>query len=650
VLKTDPDWKALPPETPASIRRLLRRCLERDRKGRMRDVGDVLLEIGEARAEPEAPAVTARPKPMSRLLPWITVVLALALPAIWLLRPKPEERLLQFEVSAPLGYTFGTSNIYRYSISPDGSKVAFVATSADGKRSLWVRPLHASAAVRLAGTEGAVGPFWDPTSRWIAFGANGKLQKIEVTGSQPQVLCPTTGGSISGTWNRDGVILFADSSRAIRRVSAAGGVSAQVLPLDESRKEYGQIIPQFLPDGRRFLYQSFAQQSSVRLGSLDGKSRLLMPNPIAVGYYAPSRQGNAYLLFLRGNQLMAQAFDAGTAAVSGEPVPIAESPQAGPTFSASETGVLIFRRSLGAQARLTWFDREGKPIGTAGDPGNIRSPRISPDQESVAFYQGDGMSFDIWLFDGERGNTTRFTSGPDMAYFPAWSPDGSRIAYFVRRSNQTLVIERPASGMGKETILYRTNGNFLFPQSWSGDRLLLSDPSTSFYLLPMGPQGSGGERQPIPFPESPADGRHPSISPDGRWLLYSSTKTGRREVFVESMPEQMGGPVAGFKRMISVGGGTQPAWRADGKEIFYLAADRNMMAVSVDSGFASLKLTLPKRLFETSLEFDSALRQYDVSANGKRFLLTQPLEDSASVPITVIVNWPELLKKAAGAP
>jgi serine/threonine protein kinase len=653
VLKTDPDWSALPADTPAAIRKLLRRCLERDRKCRMRDIGDALLEIDEARVEPDPPAVTASPKPILRLFPWIAAaVLTLALPAVWQLRPRPEERLFQLEVSAPPGYTFGTSNIYRYAISPDGSKLAFVATSADGRRSLWVRPLPASAAVRLPETEGAIGQFWDPTSRWIAFGANGKLQKIEVTGSHLQVLCPTMLGAISGTWSRDGVILFSDSSRTIRRVSAGGGVPSQepsqVVPLDESRKENSQIIPQFLPDGRRFLYESFAQQNGVGLGSLDGKSRLLF-GPNALSYYAPSHEGKAYLLFLRYNHLMAQPFDLGTAALSGEPVPIAEPLQTGPTFWASENGVLIFRRGLGLQSRLTWFDREGKPLRTAGDAGRIVSPRISPDQKLAAFYQNDGMSLDIWLFDVERGNPTRFTSGPDMAQFPAWSPDGSRIAYFVRRSNQTLVIERPASGMGKETVLYRANGNLFFPQSWSRDWLLLAD-TAFFYLFPMGPQESGGERKPIPFPESPAEGRHPSISPDGRWLLYSSTRTGRREVFVESMPEQMGGPVAGFKKLVSIGGGTQPAWRADGKEIFYLAADGKMMSVSVDLDGASRKLTLPKPLFPTRLEIDSLSRQYDVSADGNRFLLAQPLEEMTSVPITVIVNWPELLKKEAGAP
>jgi hypothetical protein len=221
------------------------------------------------------------------------------------LRPKPEERLLQFEVSPPSGYTFGTTHVGRYAISPDGSKLAFVATSSDGKRSLWVRPLDAAEANQLPGTEGAIGPIWDPASRWIAFGANGKLQKIEVTGGQPHVLCDTPVGLIVGTWSRDGIILFSDDSRTLRRVYAGGGAASQALPLDESRKETAQVAPQFLPDGRRFLYSTFAQQSGIGLGSLDGKSQFPMI-PDGPGYYVPSLEGKAYLLFLRRNQLLAQ--------------------------------------------------------------------------------------------------------------------------------------------------------------------------------------------------------------------------------------------------------------------------------------------------------------------------------------------------------
>jgi Tol biopolymer transport system component len=267
------------------------------------------------------------------------------------------------------------------------------------------------------------------------------------------------------------------------------------------------------------------------------------------------------------------------------------------------------------------------------------------------------MNPNIWLFDGERGNTTRFTLGADHASFPVWSPDGSRIAYVSRRSNENLVIERPASGTGKETVLYRSTGLY-YPESWSGDGrwLVLMTPTSgafgssccSFYLLPMGAEGSGGERSTVPFPGSPTDGRHPSLSRYSRWLLYSSTQTGSREVFVESMPEAMGGPTVGVNKQVSIAGGGQPAWRADGKEIFYVAADGKMMSVSVDLDGGSLKLHLPKPLFQTRLVFDSVPRQYDVSADGKRFLLPQPLEESTSVPITVIVNWPELLKKGAG--
>ena len=209
---------------------------------------------------------------------------------------------------------------------------------------------------------------------------------------------------------------------------------------------------------------------------------------------------------------------------------------------------------------------------------------------------------------------------------------------------------RPAGGIGKETVLYRdSSGTTYFPESWSRDGrwLVLVAPTTGvFFFLPISAEGSGGERKPIPFPNGPSDGLDPSLSPDGRWLLYSSSQTGRREVFVESMPETMGGPATGAKRQVSITGGAQPAWRADGKEIFYLAADGKLMSVPVELG-VGLKLEVPKPLFPTRLEFYT-LRQYDVSADGKRFLLAQPLEESGSVPITVIVNWPALLKKGAG--
>jgi Tol biopolymer transport system component len=267
----------------------------------------------------------------------------------------------------------------------------------------------------------------------------------------------------------------------------------------------------------------------------------------------------------------------------------------------------------------------------------------------VVFFLSGGISPNIWLFDGERGNSTPFTLGPEAAMYPLWSPDGSSIAYFVRRPNEALVIERSAGGVGKETVLYRSTDSIGYaPQSWALDgrwMVLLNLFSGGFSLLPMGAEGSGGQRKLVPFSEDPVEGRHPALSPDGHWLLYSSMQTGGREVFVKSMPDQMGGPAIGVKKQVSIAGGTQPAWSADGKEIFYISADSKMMSVSFDSRPASVKLGVPKPLFQTRAEFDVVPRQYDVSADGKRFLLAQPLEESASVPITVIVNWPALLKR-----
>jgi hypothetical protein len=455
----------------------------------------------------------------------------------------------------------------------------------------------------------------------------------------------------SGTWSRDGVILFADFSRIIRRVSAAG-TSAPVLPLDESRKESGQLGPQFLPDGRRFLYYSFAQQNGVGLGTLDGKSRFLMVNPDSPGLYAPSREGKEYLLFLRRDQLMAQPFDAGTAAVRGEPVSIAEPLQpGGPSFSASENGVLIFRRIRGGR-QLTWFDREGKPLGTAGDAGIIFGPRISPDQKSVVFFQADGIRINIWLFDKDRGNSTRFTIGPDTSSYPVWSPDGSRIAYYMRRSNETFVIERSASGMGKETVLYRSLPTVpYFPDSWSRDGrwLVLMTPSSGAFLPASQWCRRIGWRSQAHSSPGVLWRRPQPVSLSGlalvAVLLHADGKPG-------SLPPEhargIGRARGPIKRQVSIAGGTQPAWRADDKEIFYLGADGKMMSVSVELGTASFKLGKAIPLFQTRLESDVIPRQYDVSADGKRFLLAQPLE-GASVPISVIVNWPELLKKEASA-
>ncbi|MEO7144954.1 MAG: hypothetical protein ABI165_15765, partial [Bryobacteraceae bacterium] len=448
----------------------------------------------------------------------------------------------------------------------------------------------------------------------------------------------------AGTWNRAGVILFGGFGKLIERVSAAGGAPSPVLPKEDNDQNPNQLAPQFLPDGKHFLYGAFGGKTGIFVGSLDGKqSHLLMQQTDSPAFYAPSTSGGpGFLLFLRQDTLMAQPFDPDKAAFQGDAVPVASPLANGPTFQPSANGALLLRRSQASPPQLIWLDRDGKRLGTVGEPGNLRYPRLSPDQKTVAVARGESGKRDIWLYDQERGAETRFTFDGDDAY-PVWSPDGQRIAYGSFRTSENLVVIRPANGMGKETVLFRSQPP-VFPVDWSRDgrwlTLLQPFSGPAISLLP-----ASGDGKPTPVIPHAFDERDGCLSPDGRWMLYTSGPSGRREVFVQSLPESAGGPAGGGKWQISTAGGQQPAWRPDGKEIFYLAGDGTMMAVPVESGPATLKAGAPKALFPTHLNSNSILvRNYDVSIDGKRFLLAEPVEGAAPEPLTVILNWQSLLK------
>jgi Tol biopolymer transport system component len=529
-------------------------------------------------------------------------------------------------------------------ISPDGQRVAFVAASADGKTLLWVRSLDALTAQELAGTEGATSPFWSPDSRSLGFFASGKLKKIDASGGPPITLCDAPDNR-GGTWNRDGLILFAPTNiSALQKVSASGGVPAAATVLVQG--ELGHIRPSFLPDGRHFLYSTIAPRPGsggpIYLGSLDSSERKLLLN--ATSANALYAQGN--LLFLRETTLVAQPFDAGRMALSGDASPIADqirisgSMQPYAYFSASENGALAYQMGVEtASSQLVWFDRAGMQTGVLGDPAAYTDIELSPDGKRASVSIPDeGKGRNIWIYDVARGLRTRFTFDPADQFTAIWSPDGARIVFNSRRKGSLDLYQKPASGAGNEEVLLEDNVD-KFPASWSPDGksvlYVSSGPSRSndLFVLPL-----TGDRKPAPFLQTQFSEPEGRISPDGHWVVYCSNESGRNEIYVASFP----GP--GGKWQISTAGGAYPRWRRDSSEIFYLAPDNRLMVASVSSKGANFEVGAVKPLFVTRIATRGSY-QYDVSPDGQKFLVDAAPQQAMSSPITIVLNWTAGLKK-----
>jgi Tol biopolymer transport system component len=401
VLKTDPDWSALPPDTPPAIRRLLRRCLDRDRKQRLADIADARLEIDEAMGgAPEPPALAAVPQARAAWRWWnailaLVALAGLAVAAEHFRETPPEPAAVRFQIPAPENASFGDMGL---ALSPDGRQLAFIATGADGRPMLWVRPLDSISAHALPGTEGAtLLPFWSPDSRVIAFMVQGKVKKIEAAGGPPQTLCEVPGNVIGGSWSRDGVVIFGTPSGGLFRVPQAGGTPTRLTPSDDPNGEFGHLRPWFLPDGRHFLYFSRSVKQEVvgiYLATLDGKERRRLVATSQGGAYAPPAAGsrNGHLMFLREGTLMALPLDARRFEPAGDPFPVAE--QVGARlamgfFSVSGNGVLAYRNGAAAsRSQLVWFDRQGRALGAIGPPGDYGSgPTLSPDGNRAAVDQ-----------------------------------------------------------------------------------------------------------------------------------------------------------------------------------------------------------------------------------------------------------------------
>jgi Tol biopolymer transport system component len=655
ILKEDPpDLSDTNQTVSPALERLVSHCLEKHPEARFHSARDLAFALeaisgssgGSTQTIVATASVPARAR-FSKRAPWLVagvcaLAFLVALPFAWLyLRRPPTEApgAVRFLIPPPEKADYASDLV----VSPDGRLVVTGVRDASGKESLWIRPLNSWDAHPLAGTELGGGPFWSPDSRSIGFFSGGKLKKIDVSGGLAQPLCDA-GGAGGGTWSRDGVIVFVRNVEGgLYRIPATGGTSTAVTTLDRSRNETVHGWPHFLPDGRHFLYlarSSDAAKNAIVVGSLDSKETKFLLNAGSSVAYAPP----GYLLFARQDTLMAQPFDADKLQLTGEAVPIVglgrQLPTSRALFSASETGVLVYRSgSPGEDSQLAWFDRAGRPLGTVGPPGAYSAIRLSPDEKRIALQRLDDEkgTFDICVIDTTSGTTTRLTFDPANDVYPIWSPlDGSHIVFASTRAGAASLYQKPSGG-GKDELLFESDDSKL-PNDWSPDgRYILyqgrSQQNWDLWVLPL-----GEDRKPAVFLQTAFAEAYGRFSPDGRWITYVSNESGKREVYVR------GFPASGAQWQISNGGGEQPHWSRDGKELFYVSPTRKLMAIEVNGSSSSFEAGIRKALFDLRVNVVDRFSDYDVTRDG-RFLVNTLIEQSVGAPVNVVMNWTADLKR-----
>jgi Tol biopolymer transport system component len=651
VVQRDPDWTELPAATPAVVRDVLRQCLEKDPKRRLRDVGDARLDLdGAPQSAAGAPGAGSRVEPagiaprwsqhvgLRRDWKWAAIAVATVSLIVtgargfWPSASSGRGQITWLDVGPPhQRFAFHPAP----AVAPDGRQLAFWASDEAGKIGLWVRSLDSPAARLLPGTtsedEFRVPPFWSPDGRALGFFADGKLKRIDVAGGSPMMLADAAGPR-GGSWGANGVIIFiAAMGKPLQRISAAGG-DATPVPLPSLQNAVYLAWPHFLPDGRHFFVST--PGSGVYVASLDGNNVRLVSKVESRLEYAGGR-----VFFGQKESLFAQAFDEQHLTLAGEPTRIAENlgfsmgDLSSYAFSVSAGGTLVHWSGPSVpMTQLTWFSRRGDRLGTIGEPGEYLGFALSPSGQHVVVERHDRKinEVNLWMLDTTTGFGSKFSADFGTAWqvvTPVWSPAGDRVLFGAGPG----LVAQPLGGGTPQLLIKRPYFGWLADVSPDGRYALLSenDPATGRDLSVL---ALTGDKTPKPYLATKHNEWSARFSPDGRWVAYQADESGRDEIYVESFPTT-GRPVR-----VSSNGGQRPEWRNDGKELYYLAADRMLMVVAVVPAGPLFQAAPPQPLFPVTTPDDYLRQQYQPRADGTRFLVNARIEEMPRV-LTVVLNW-----------
>ena len=639
-------------ELPVDLDLVIGRALEKERELRYQSAADLAADLKRLqRPSSSAPLAGVQPREPRRARAWRTAAIAALLlasvlaVALVVRRPLVDSPTTRFIVGPPPNAMFTLTGLappaMTVSVSPDGRQVLYLANQPGARGRLWMRSIDAVDATPIDDTDGATYPFWSPDSRSIAFFVDGTLKRKELAGGTPRTLAENTNAR-GGTWSRDGVILFGTAERGISRVPAGGGTASPVTTPDVAHGESWHRFPQFLPDGRHFVYLARTGDSrTVFAGSLDqGLKKRLVDTNVRAAYAEPG-----YLFFVAGEgALMARPFDVSRLELTGEAVQLASQVALSSALDASfgvGGATLAYSERTAATSQLTWFDRSGQTIGTIGTAGQNLGVRLSPDGNTAAVTRSDPKLNmpDIWLLDVPRGAESRFTFNPWLDMSPVWSPDGARVVFSSSRKVRFQAFQRAAAGGAEESPLF-TSEDSVYPDDWS--------PDGQFIVYSTNPPGRNADLKLLHVSDlrsttllaSPFSEYQGRISPDGRWLAYTSDETGRPEIYLRPFPAGTSSVV------ISIGGGSEASWRRDGKELFYLAPDGGLMSVGLTASDV-VTAGRPSELFRTHVPGDRHRNgtSYAATADGRRFLVATAVGDPPQAAVTVILNWVKAVQR-----